>query len=290
VDTERRCWPRQTVPSLLYVNLGQDNRATLHNLSEGGLAVTCWGPLASDEVIHLGFQLETNTYVEAKGQIAWTNEVRTQAGIRFVYLPESSYEQVKKWLSLNLRPRDFEGHIPAQHQAVQSKQHQSSISQDELTTEVPHLSAADQHTVVFWVHSLRGRLLGLVVLVGAFFALGYLLGRQGSKATKKELALHGEDLAASATRGPTNAPENPSFEPPVTPRGAILLQLGAFAHERNALALAEALRQKKFPAFVLTPNRNHYYRVQVGPYADTESAERSKRALEREGFKAIIKR
>jgi hypothetical protein len=32
------------------------------------------------------------------------------------------------------------------------------------------------------------------------------------------------------------------------------------------MALAQALQQKKFPAFVITPCTDKYYRVHVGPY------------------------
>jgi len=77
---------------------------------------------------------------------------------------------------------------------------------------------------------------------------------------------------------------------PLIPRGAILLQVAALTKEGDALALAGALQQKKFPAFVLTPGADHYYRVQVGPYADVQSANLVKRGLENEGFKAIVKR
>jgi cell division septation protein DedD len=66
--------------------------------------------------------------------------------------------------------------------------------------------------------------------------------------------------------------------------------VAALTKEGDALALAEALQQKKFPAFVLTPSADHYYRVQVGPYADVQSANMVKRGLENEGFKAIVKR
>ncbi len=290
MNIERRCWPRQIVSPLVYVNLDQDNRGILHNVSEGGLAITSLVPLASDRVTHLGFRLDSNTCVEARGQIAWTNEIGTQAGIRFLYLPETSYQQMKKWLSLNLRPRGVKAEIAIQREAVESRQLRPATSERELTTEAAHLGAANPRAIVFGSHSPIGRLLALCVLLGACFALGYVLGRQGSKTAKKEPASHAEDLAASATRGLANAHENPLLTPPFIPPGAILLQLGAFTHERNALALAEALREKKFPAFVLRPNSNHYYRVQVGPYTDAESAQRSKRVLEREGFKAMIKR
>ena len=33
------------------------------------------------------------------------------------------------------------------------------------------------------------------------------------------------------------------------------------------MALAQALQQKKFPAYVITPSADKHDRVQVGPYA-----------------------
>jgi len=89
---------------------------------------------------------------------------------------------------------------------------------------------------------------------------------------------------------PVVAKANALLNAPLIPRGAILLQVAALTRESDALALAEALQQKKLPAFVLTPGADHYYRVQVGPYADAQSANAAKRALENEGFKSIIKR
>ncbi len=81
-----------------------------------------------------------------------------------------------------------------------------------------------------------------------------------------------------------------AFKPPLIPRGAIVLQIAALTKDQDALALAQALQDKGFPTFVLTPSGDNYYRVQVGPYADANSADMAKRALEHEGFKAIVKR
>jgi cell division septation protein DedD len=75
----------------------------------------------------------------------------------------------------------------------------------------------------------------------------------------------------------------------VIPQGAILLQLAALKSEGDALALADALQQKRFPAFVVTPSADSFYRVQVGPYADAPSANQAKHSLERQGFKVILK-
>jgi cell division protein FtsN len=77
---------------------------------------------------------------------------------------------------------------------------------------------------------------------------------------------------------------------PLIPTGAIMLQVAAVLHQDDALALAQALQQKKFPAFVLPPSADKYYRVQVGPYADNQSATNARKDLEAKGFKSIIKR
>jgi cell division septation protein DedD len=77
---------------------------------------------------------------------------------------------------------------------------------------------------------------------------------------------------------------------PLIPKGTIMLQVAAVLHQDDALALAQALQQKKFPAFVITPGADKYYRVQVGPYPDNLSASNARQELEAKGFKSIIKR
>ncbi len=86
----------------------------------------------------------------------------------------------------------------------------------------------------------------------------------------------------------------PPLNAPLIPKGAIMLQVAAVSTEGDALALAQALQQKKFPAFVITPSAatgaDKFYRIQVGPYPDTKSATAARQDLEAKGFKSIIKR
>jgi DedD protein len=81
-----------------------------------------------------------------------------------------------------------------------------------------------------------------------------------------------------------------ALKPPVIPKGSITLQVAAVRHKSDALALAQALKTKKFPAFVLNPEADKLYHVQVGPYADNQSAGTARRDLEAQGFKSITKR
>lgn len=54
--------------------------------------------------------------------------------------------------------------------------------------------------------------------------------------------------------------------------------------------MADTLRQKGFAVIVLEPTADKFYRVEVGPYTDAQSARLAKLALNREGFQVIVRR
>lgn len=80
------------------------------------------------------------------------------------------------------------------------------------------------------------------------------------------------------------------FRAPRIAKGSIVVQVAALTHKGDALAMADMLQKKRFPSFVVMPTTDRFYRVQVGPYRNEHAAESGRRALERAGFKAIIKR
>jgi cell division septation protein DedD len=108
------------------------------------------------------------------------------------------------------------------------------------------------------------------------------LARQSGAASGKPAAVPPKPAAPPINSAPPGAP--------LVANGAIMLQVAAVIREGDAMALAQALQQKKFPAFVITPGSDKYYRVQVGPYADTLSATNARHDLEANGFKSIVKR
>jgi DedD protein len=71
--------------------------------------------------------------------------------------------------------------------------------------------------------------------------------------------------------------------------GNYTVQVAALRRETDAQAVAQTLQRKKFPAFVIAPQTDSYFHVQVGPYPDQKSAEAAKKGLESAGFKAIVK-
>jgi len=80
-----------------------------------------------------------------------------------------------------------------------------------------------------------------------------------------------------------------SVNAPQVPAGAFTVQVAALRRESDAHSVAVTLQKKKFPAFVVAPQSDKYYHVQVGPYSDQKSAEAAKKGLESAGFKAIVK-
>ena len=81
----------------------------------------------------------------------------------------------------------------------------------------------------------------------------------------------------------------PSVHAPLIPKGTIRVQVEATQDLNDALALAEVLQIKKFPAFVIPPGRDKFYHVQVGPYANAESAANAQHELSLQGFESILK-
>jgi cell division septation protein DedD len=94
--------------------------------------------------------------------------------------------------------------------------------------------------------------------------------------------------AAPASAAPRASAEKYSASAPLMPNGAIILQVAALAKQDDALALAGSLQKKHFSAYVQTPRKDKYYRVQVGPFKDQKSADAAKKGLESAGFKAFV--
>jgi DedD protein len=94
--------------------------------------------------------------------------------------------------------------------------------------------------------------------------------------------------ASSVASG--NKSQSGSMSGPLIPRGSILLQVSAMTKESDALAVAQQLQQKKFPTIVIPPGADKFYHVQVGPYSDPKAADAARAALEKAGFKSIVKR
>jgi cell division septation protein DedD len=88
---------------------------------------------------------------------------------------------------------------------------------------------------------------------------------------------------------PAAAADPERFATPMISHGSFILQVAALKSESDALAMAAALQNKNFPAFVVMPGEDKFYRVQVGPYADPQSAKSARTALNHAGFESVFK-
>jgi cell division septation protein DedD len=134
-----------------------------------------------------------------------------------------------------------------------------------------------------------GLYLTILMVCAVSFALGYasqVLGggapNPATPANASESSIQSE-VAAQGTQPLSQGAS-------MIPRGAVLLQVAASPREGDALTLAGTLRQKGFAALILEPTADKFYRVEVGPYTDSQSVRLGKLALNREGFQVIVRR
>jgi len=315
---DRRGGPRQIVNSPVYANLGPSASGFLCDISEGGLAIDVFGRIMCNQVVRLAFDLpDTNYRIEAIAQILWTSELARRAGLKFVDISEGLVQQIGDWISLQNVSQGSRGDTATQSEAEETAQFETSSAQNRTEKQVlwryeqlaelrTALSQARRlrepkrsEKIINWLrvpidHQFIRFSLGLVVMFSTLLVLAYVLGQhqlqlRTTKATNGEPVRPSERSGASVTTEPT-ASNSPLLNPSFVPSGAILLQVAALTRERDALALAEILGQKKYPAFVRMSGAGDYYRVQVGPYLDAASARSARRRLEKDGFKAIVKR
>jgi len=95
-----------------------------------------------------------------------------------------------------------------------------------------------------------------------------------------------EQPSATAPAPAKNAKS--SMAAPAIPRGGIVLQVAALRNQDDALAIATSLQKRRFAAYVQGPQKDKFYRVQVGPFKEQKAAEVAKKGLESEGFNAFV--
>ena len=86
---------------------------------------------------------------------------------------------------------------------------------------------------------------------------------------------------------PAAKTSKPLTSAPLIPNGALVLQVAALTKQDDALSIASSLQKKQFAAYVQTPQKDKFYRVQVGPFKEKKAADAAKKGLESEGFKAF---
>jgi TonB family protein len=98
--SDRRAYVRRPVPSLAYIDLGDNNGGIIVNLSEGGLAVTSHAPMHADSLAQMQFQLPGSSgWLKVGGKITWTSQSRREVGLRFAEPSGDVRHQIASWIS-----------------------------------------------------------------------------------------------------------------------------------------------------------------------------------------------
>jgi len=289
---DRRQYARHVPGSSLLVHLGA-SAGLVSNLCEGGLAVKSSCPEMQGEVVCLEVELpNSSSPMQFLAQITWTGNSENLTGVQFLDLPATSRQQLREWMStqaaatvqegpptFRASPRNTQLNPPAIHRPLTSA---VEPTEREATTR----------------HAGLGRLAGLVLTVAilwsAFFALGlYLASGSLPQWTRwLDLVATTADNHSSGQVEPTKlspAKDPLPFEVPLNAPGFVL-QVGAMTKESDADALSETLQRNGFPAFVFKRLNDRFYKVAVGSFADANSAAVVKRKLEKQGFKATLRR
>src|SRR5579872_3555053 len=98
--SERRAHRRQTVRSLAYVELDQDNGGIILDACEGGLAVQAAMSLMDQPVLKVRLQApQSKSWIEAGARIVWVGDKRKRAGLQFTELSDDARNQIRQWLT-----------------------------------------------------------------------------------------------------------------------------------------------------------------------------------------------
>lgn len=110
------------------------------------------------------------------------------------------------------------------------------------------------------------------------------------------------ETRAAAARSTSQSPAKPKSSPRKEARSALpaaysrhgrfAVQVMASRTKADAITLIRLLEARSYHVFLVSPQSAHagdnLYRVQVGPFASRPDAERTRKKLEREGFKPFI--
>ena len=91
------------------------------------------------------------------------------------------------------------------------------------------------------------------------------------------------------TKAPAAQPKQ-AAAPEMHSGAGYVVQVAAVAKQEDAEALADALRKKSYPVFVMSTGNDKLVRVQIGPFAELKQAEDMKSRLAGDGYNAIVKK
>ena len=97
-------------------------------------------------------------------------------------------------------------------------------------------------------------------------------------------------LVPAAEQKPAPAAEKSAPPPEMHSGAGYVVQVAAVTKQEDADVLADSLRKKSYPVFVMGTANDKLIRVQIGPFAELKQAEDMKAKLAGDGYNAIVKK
>jgi TonB family protein len=89
--------------------MGDANGGIVLNISEGGISVQAAAVLDASEPVTMWLEIpKVRNRLEVTGEIVWLSASRKEAGLRFVDLPGSTLQHIRKWMAREASPERFE--------------------------------------------------------------------------------------------------------------------------------------------------------------------------------------
>lgn len=114
---------------------------------------------------------------------------------------------------------------------------------------------------------------------------------------KEEPASRGKETATAEKSAPPSSPApspGTAMASPGLQAMTVIFQVAALSKSDEAQALVRKLKDKGFPAFLVSPppdsSKDKLYRVQIGPFSDPTAAEQVKAKLVASGYTPITKK
>jgi cell division septation protein DedD len=294
---ERRRYTRQNVLfSSAELEKGIDG--IVLNVSEGGVALHALSEITADEIPRLRLQFSPEEpWIEAKGRVAWRSHSKRTAGVQFIDLNETSRQSIKNLISRHSElaaSNDGPGAAESDRAENASSYIRDAVGAPgparipfQRTATAYRSPARFGHTPLLYVAG------GLLLLASAGFVWRKEANFQPIQESKTAAGTSAgspkaSDSSPSSILNRPDSSKTAVSRTPASPENGFVLQVAALKNEKNALALADRLREKNFSAFLAKPAGSDLYRVLVGPYSDTASAVQAQADLKKEGFTSIL--
>jgi hypothetical protein len=133
METERRQGPRMLVTSPVFVSIGASKVGIVYDVGQGGLSIRGLIPKNEADFHFISFLLpRTESFIQARAEIAWTKASENRTGLRFTQLGEKAARDLEDFMA---DKTTFIGSVAVSSETVARRN--TSISEAGFESETP---------------------------------------------------------------------------------------------------------------------------------------------------------